>query len=156
MSQRVLASLSAAIVVVALVSSGAAPAAAQSAPPRTSWGQPDIGGIWDFRTITPLQRPEDLGEQEFLTEEEAADLEQEVVDRNDRLLNRSAKKTEAGGNVDRAPDGSPGFYNNFWLDRGTNTVGTRRTSLIVDPPNGRLPALPMTALLPSLPCTPPS
>ena len=44
--------------------------------------------------------------------------------------------------MDRGADGAPGFYNNFWLDRGTRAVGTRRTSLIIDPPNGRIPDLP--------------
>ena len=49
---------------------------------RTPWGDPDLQGVWDFRTITPLQRPEDEAEQVFLTEEEAANLEQAAVDRN--------------------------------------------------------------------------
>ena len=62
MNHRVLVSVSAVAVLVALVSSGAAPAAAQTTVPRTAWGQPDLQGIWDFRTITPLQRPEELGE----------------------------------------------------------------------------------------------
>ena len=141
MSHRVLVFVSAVAVLVALVSLGVALAAAQTTVPRTAWGQPDLQGIWDFRTITPLERPEDLADREFLTEEEAANLEQEAVDRNIRLLNRLARRTTAGGNVDRQTDGTPGFYNNFWLDRGTNIVSTRRTSLIVDPPNGRLPAL---------------
>ena len=138
MSHRVLVSVSAVAVVVAVVSLSAIPVAAQTTP-RTAWGQPDLQGIWDFRTITPLQRPEELGDKEFLTEEEAANLEQEAVDRDIRLLNRAAERTTAGGNVDRREDGSPGFYNNFWLDQGTSTVGTRRTSLIIDPPNGRIP-----------------
>ena len=141
MSHRVLVSVSAVAVLVALVSSGAAPAAAQTAVPSTVWGHPDLQGVWDFRTITPLQRPEGLAEQEFLTEEEAANLEQEAVDRNTRLLNQPARRTEVTESVDRGVDGAPGFYNNFWLDTGTNTVGTRRTSLIIDPPNGRLPAV---------------
>ncbi len=141
MSHRVLVSVSAVAVLVALVSSGAAPAAAQTTVPRTAWGQPDLQGIWDFRTITPLERPEDLAEQEFLTEEEAANLEQEAVDRNISLLNRPARRTEVTDSVDRGADGAPGFYNNFWLDTGTHTIGTRRTSLIIDPPNGRLPAV---------------
>ena len=108
---------------------------------RTAWGQPDIQGIWDFRTITPFERPDDLGDQAFLTEEEAANLEQEVVDRNERLLTRAAERTTSANQVDRRADGSPGFYNNFWLDQGTTAVETRRTSLIIDPPNGKLPAL---------------
>ena len=106
---------------------------AQVASTETAWGRPDLQGVWDFRTITPLERPEDLGDQAFLTAEEAANLEQAAVDRDVRLWSESAQRTEAGGNV--------GAYNNFWMDRGTRTVGTRRTSLIVDPPNGQIPSL---------------
>ena len=113
----------------------------QSAAVRTAWDEPDLRGIWDFRTITPLERPDDLADQAFLTEEEAANLEQEVVDRNVRLSERAAERTTAADQVDRREDGTPGFYNNFWLDRGTRAVGTRRTSLIIDPPNGQIPAL---------------
>ena len=75
-----------------------------------------------------------MGDQEFLTEEEAANREQEAIDRDLRLWEADARRTEAGGSV--------GAYNNFWMDRGTNVVATRRTSLIIDPPNGRMP--PMT------------
>jgi len=127
MSHRCFASLGG-LVVMLLASS---PVAAQDGP-RTAWGASDLQGVWDFRTITPLQRPEDLGDQEFLTAEEAANLEQEAVARDERLLLADARKTEAGGNV--------GAYNNFWMDRGTRTIGTRRTSLVIDPPNGRIPA----------------
>ena len=100
-------------------------------PPQTTWGAPDLQGVWDFRTITPLERPEDLGDQAFLTAEEAAQREESAVDRAATLWNREARPAEAGGNV--------GGYNNFWMDQGTNVIGTRRTSLIIDPPNGRLP-----------------
>ena len=96
-------------------------------------------------TLTPLQRPEELGDKAFLTEEEAANLAQETVDRNERLLNRAPERTVAADNVDSRADGTPGFYNNFWLDRGTTAIGTRRTSLIVDPSDGRLPPLTATA-----------
>ncbi|MCE2515757.1 MAG: hypothetical protein J4F37_12255 [Acidobacteria bacterium] len=125
----------AAVMAVALLAVAAVPApvAAQGDAPRTPWGAPDLQGVWDFRTITPLQRPEDLGDQAFLTEEEAARLEQEAVERDVRLWEADARRTEAGGRV--------GAYNNFWMDRGTNVVGNRRTSLIVDPPNGRMPPL---------------
>jgi hypothetical protein len=134
MKHRAITSLSAAATLVAVVSLGS-PALAQTPAPRTAWGQPDLHGVWDFRTITPMQRPEELADKEFLTEEEAANLDQEAVARDARLWEQPARRTEAGGNV--------GAYNNFWMDRGTNTIGTRRTSLITDPPNGRYP--PMTA-----------
>ena len=140
MSHRVFVSVSAVAVLVAVVSLSAIPIAAQTAP-RTPWGQPDLQGIWDFRTITPMERPKELGDKAFLTEEEAANLEQESIDRNESLLNREAQRTEAGASVDTGADGAPGAYNNFWFDRGTTTIATRRTSLIVDPPNGRLPDL---------------
>ena len=128
------------VVAVVVVSLSAVPVSAQTVP-RTAWGQPDLGGIWDFRTITPLQRPSSRAEQEFLTAEEAASLERAAVDRNTDLAQRAALRTEATTSVDRGEEGAPGFYNNFWLDGGTRTVGTRRTSLIVDPPNGRMPAV---------------
>ena len=140
MRHRTLASVCAAAVFVALALW--APAAAQNnKTPRTAWGKPDLTGIWDFRTITPLERPANLADKEFLTEEEAAKAEQDVVERNRRIDSRPAERTTAGGNVDTRADGTPGFYNNFWLDGGTKPVGTRRTSLVIDPPNGRVPAL---------------
>ena len=118
--------------VLLLVVLAAGAAAGQDAP-RTPWGAPDLQGVWDFKTATPLERPEDRGDQAFLTEEEAAAIEQERVERNIRLWEAAPRRTEAGGNV--------GGYNNFWLDFGTNVIEDRRTSLVVDPPNGRIPAL---------------
>ena len=112
---------------------GALDQMAEATVPRTAWGQPDLQGVWDFRTITPLQRPEDLAEREFLTEEEAAELEQNAANRDVRLWEAGPRRTEAGGNV--------GAYNSFWMDRGLRVVETRRSSLIVDPPNGRMPAM---------------
>ena len=97
--------------------------------PRTLWGAPDLQGVWDFRTLTPLQRPEDLGDKAFLTAEEAAEREQAAFDRNLESWEREAREAEAGANV--------GGYNNFWMDNGTRVI--ERTSLIIDPPNGRLP-----------------
>ncbi|HIC55967.1 MAG TPA: hypothetical protein EYO94_01105, partial [Acidobacteria bacterium] len=85
--------------IAAMVVSVSALATAQSSTPlRTAWGDPDLGGVWNNSTLTPFQRPERLGDQEFLTEEEAANVEQEAVDRNERLLNEEAQRTEAGGN----------------------------------------------------------
>ncbi len=106
-----------------------AAAVAQDAP-RTPWGDPDLQGTYTNKTITPLERPEALGDKAFLTDEEVAAQEQARVDRNQALLVAPPRRTVAGGNV--------GGYNNFWLDGGTRPTG--RTSLISDPSNGRLPA----------------
>ena len=113
----------------------------RSRPPRTAWNRPDLQGVWDFRTITPMERPEALGDQAFLSAEDVADLEQDIADRDALLAARPAQRTVATNNVDRGVDGAPGAYNQFWMDRGTRVIGTRRTSLVVDPPNGRIPAM---------------
>ena len=141
MSRRCLGAVSMVIAIGSLMMTPMSAAAQATNQARTAWGEPDLQGVWDYRSITPLQRPEHLADREFLTEEEAANLEREVLDRNEQLLTRAPASTTAGGNVDRREDGTPGFYNNFWLDRGTTVVGTRRTSLVVDPADGRLPPL---------------
>ena len=115
--------------VFALLAPGLAGAQSGSALPRTEWGHPDLQGVWTNTTTTPLQRPAKFAGQSVLTEEEVAELERETVERNERLLLRPAQETTAGGNV--------GAYNSFWLDRG---MPSEQTSLIVDPPDGRLPA----------------
>jgi len=108
---------------------------------RTPWGDPDLMGTYTNKTITPVQRPAELADREFLTAEEMATIEQERVERNERLLHAPRERTGAGGKKVRRDHESPvaavGFYNNFWLDWGTKPTG--RTSLIIDPPNGRLP-----------------
>ena len=111
-------------------------AAAQPAAPRTSWGNPDLQGIWTFRTVTPLERPRELADKPTLTVEEAAAYEQEEA----RRQNRDLIDSEQGG-LNYAPESEGGVvpYNEFWYDRGTAVVATRRTSLIIDPPDGRLP-----------------
>jgi len=132
----------AALAVVLGFALAAVPAAAQSETvARTAWGDPDIQGVWDYRTLTPLERPLELGDKAFLTQEEADELERETLARNEFLLNRERQEATAGDQVDRRDDGTPGFYNNFWMDRGTTAIGTRRTSLIIEPSNGRLPPL---------------
>ena len=92
-------SLAAALVVVGVVALAPALAAGQSgaeAPSlRTAWGDPALSGIWDFRSITPLQRPAEHADREFLTAEEAANLEQATVDRELELLLRPARRTRA-------------------------------------------------------------
>jgi hypothetical protein len=98
--------------------------------PRTSWGHPDLQGIWSTATITPFERPAELGDKAFWTEEEAAKFERETVART----NRDRRDGGAVADVARA-------YNDFWWDTGTRVVPTRRTSLIIDPPDGRIPPL---------------
>ena len=97
-------------------------AAAQStsaaAPPRTPWGHPDLQGVWDFSTITPLERPDDLAGKEFWTEEEAADLERQALDRIERDAQPSVVRTEP-----LPVTGSVGAYNLFWF--GPNLGGGR-------------------------------
>ena len=95
-------------------------------PPRLADGRPDLQGVWDFRTATPFERPEGLGET--LTEEQAAAVESFAA-----AAQQSADRPPAEGNV--------GAYNAFWLDFGTSVGDDRRSSLIVEPANGRMPEL---------------
>ena len=115
---------------------------AQDDIPRTSWDAPDLQGVWDFRTITPMQRPESQADKEFLSDEEATTRNQSALDRELDLDTRPRRETEVdpSWNVDQGVDGQPGSYNAFWFDRGTSVIATKRTSLIIDPPNGRMPA----------------
>ncbi len=107
-------------------------------PPRTPDGVPDIQGLFTFRTITPLQRPKELAGKETLTAEEAADYE---AYRN-RRLNRDLFDPITGapwaGYAPRA-EGGVLSYNEFWYERGVELTKDKRTSLVVDPPDGRIP-----------------
>ena len=95
-------------------------------PPRLPDGRPDLQGIWSFATVTPLERPDTLATKPFLTDAEAAE---------------QVKRALESVNVDRQREGT-GAYNEFWFERAQGTVRTKRTSLIIDPPDGKLP--PMT------------
>jgi len=98
--------------------------------PRTADGQPDLQGVWTNTTITPLERPAELGTKAFFTPEEAAQYEKKTV------ASQTGDRRDGGPEVDVGRS-----YNEFWRDRGTKVVGDRRTSLVVDPPDGRVPAL---------------
>ena len=88
--------------------------------PRTPWGDPDFDGVWNYATMTPLERAREFGDKERLTSDEAAAYEQ-------RTIARQATTNNTAG-----PD---------WWDPGTRHLSDRRTSLIVDPPDGHLPPL---------------
>jgi len=90
----------------------------------------DLQGIWTNATLTPLERPVDLAGKEFFTEKEAAEYEKAARERND------ADRRDSNADADLAVG-----YNAAWWDRGTNVVSTRRTSLITDPRDGRVPPL---------------
>ena len=105
-------------------------AAAGADAPRTPWDHPDIQGIWSSSGATPMERPEQFQGRETLSDEEVAEIRQATADRDEQLLNAAAQRTQAGGSI--------GAYNNFWMDRGART---NRTSMLVDPPDGRFPPL---------------
>ena len=117
---------------------GAAPALAQSNGDglRTAWGHPDLGGVWDFRTLTPIERPDELGDKDVLTTEEAAAFEQQALQQWDAdRRDGSDLEYGQGSDIERA-------YNDFWWDYGSSINEDRRTSLIVDPPDGKIPWTP--------------
>jgi hypothetical protein len=99
-------------------------------PPRLASGKPDLQGLWSNALVTPLERPADIADKAFLTEEEARDYEAKRV----ATTNRDARPDNPEADILLA-------YNDFWWDSGSSGVRTRRTSLIVDPPNGRIPEL---------------
>jgi hypothetical protein len=89
-------------------------------PPRTAWGDPDLQGTWNFANLTPLERPSELAGKEILTAEEAATFEKQALKERAATLSTGDRE---------------------WWDSGSKTMKTRRTSLIVDPPDGRVPPL---------------
>ena len=141
MSQRCFAGLMAACVYLLLLApapvAGQVPGAtgkARSVPakswalPRTPDGQPDLQGVWAITVLTPLERPRELAGKEFLTEEEAAQFVRRTLDQGDRDKRDSSPEADLNRN-----------YNEFWRERGNVVVPSRRTSLIVDPGDGRIP-----------------
>ncbi len=122
MSARVISLVSGAVLAIAATSAWAEPA-------KTAWGDPIIDGLWDYRTLTPLERPAEFGDKAVLTPAEATAFREKIA---------AGLKGDGRGSDDTAVD-LEGSYNDFWFDYGSNI--DVRTSLIVDPPNGRLPPL---------------
>ncbi|HLX46144.1 MAG TPA: hypothetical protein VKR43_22015 [Bryobacteraceae bacterium] len=98
-------------------------------PPRTPDGQPDLQGIWNSASGTPMERPNDLKGKEFFTPQEALDWEKRMV-----------AKSKQDVRVTADPN-SVGTYNDVFWEIGTKPVKTLRTSVVIDPPDGKVPAL---------------
>src|SRR6202790_3266762 len=95
------------------------------------WAQhPSLEGIWNSASLTPFQRPVELGNKEFYTEQEAAVYEKNKA----QEVNRDRRDGGQEADIARA-------YNELFFDRGTKLARTRRTSMIIDPPDGRIPAM---------------
>ena len=106
------------------------PSAKNWKAPRTPDGKPDLQGVWTSATLTPLERPAELGNKQFFTKEEASQWTRQFLQSNDRDRRDGPAQVDVG----RA-------YNEFWFSRGDAVVPTLRTSLIIDPPDGKIPAL---------------
>jgi hypothetical protein len=104
--------------------------AAGQTPLRTPDGQPDLQGVWSSSTLTPLERPQELAGKPVLTQAEAAAYEKQLLQQGNRDIRGESADVDVAG-----------AYNELWFDRGKKVVGSRRTSLIVDPPDGRVPPL---------------
>ena len=115
---------------LALVGPRALAARSPQAGSRTPDGRPDLQGNWNFSSLTPLERPAQFAGKAVLTDEEAAQFERETLERTNADRRRDTPEADVATE-----------YNDAWYDRGTKVVGTRRSSLIVDPADGKIPAL---------------
>jgi hypothetical protein len=104
------------------------PKPANYVQPHTADGQPDIQGVWNNATLTPLERPAALASKAFFTPAEAAAYEKLALEQN----NRDRRGTDATSDL-------AGAYNQAWFDRGSKVVPSLRTSLIIDPADGKIP-----------------
>lgn len=124
------------VVAVAVAGVTLTASAQQKAKPwtqvRTAWGDPDLQGTWTNETITPFERPTALASKPFLTPAEAAALEARSAGQRDSADDAPARA------------GDVGSYNQAWFDSGSKVVSTLQSSLVVDPPDGRVPLRPET------------
>ena len=126
MNKSTFKSLALAVSVAASFTGVAHGADSEYQAPKNEWGQPDLRGVWNFSSNTPMQRPAQYKDQEFFTPEQVAAI-------RDAELARIAE-TDGQSN-----SGGVGGYNQFWIE-GMPEEENMRTSLVIDPPNGRLPA----------------
>ena len=98
--------------------------------PRTPDGHPDLQGIWDFRSATPLERPARFAGREFMTPDEVVEYERLALEREDGRPPDDARSPQ-----------DQSVHPVWWLDYGKKVVKTARTSLIVDPSDGKIPAM---------------
>ena len=137
MFKNVLVGFSVVAIVLTLAPSAVAQSSSRTMPMRTPDGQPHVSGIFTFRTLTPFQRPQQFEGQESLSLEDAARFEAAERIRQNRDLFDPEKGS--GGYRPRS-EGGVLSYNEFWYERGIELTADKRTSLIIDPPNGRLPS----------------
>ncbi len=166
MKRRLLASAGALAVAMGVVLVMLVPTAGQTPnaaagnfkPSTTPWGDPDLQGMWDTRTFTPVERPATFGMREFMTEEEAASRERQGLtrvqsgDEDEQSNDLVEQDTKRYAGADRADDGRPGYriagaeYNAFWSADPTQPKVSLRTSQVIDPQDGRIPPLTKQAL----------
>lgn len=119
--------------ILAQAPGAARPAGRRYTAPRTAEGRPDLQGTWNFSSLTPLERPAEFNGRPTMTRDEAEKFQSTILERN------NADRRDGGVDADVAR-----AYNDAWYDRGTGLAlvnGEYHTSLVVDPPDGRLPAL---------------
>ena len=144
MTNRVFTCLSAALLCTALLpgqtqKAKPAPAAKSKAIPRAADGHPDLQGIWTNATITPMERPPQFANKPNITDAEAAAFEK------DQAQDLQSEDGQSDGKIIRAAGSSgTGGYNVLFVDRGTEMIridGVKRSSLIIDPPDGHVPPI---------------